>query len=63
MDIESPGCEPKNFGDTARVRESELMIDFSPGYRVYIAIDLDTVDVLLCGGDRTAVSEPFAARE
>src|SRR5215831_13361354 len=61
--LESPGCESRNFGDTVCARESKLRIDFGPGYRVYFAIDIDTVDMLFCGGDKTPCFEACAARE
>ena len=60
--LESPGCESRNFGDTVWATESKLRIDFGPGYRVYFVIDIDTVDVLFCGGDKTACFEACAAR-
>ena len=43
-----------NFGNAEPVGEGvfELKIYYGPGYRVYYALDGDTVVVLLCGGDK-----------
>lgn len=47
-----------NFGDHKGVGEGvyELIIDFGPGYRVYYALDGDTVVILLCGGAKKSQS-------
>lgn len=43
-----------NFGDHKFVRDgvSELRIDAGPGYRVYYALDGETIVLLLGGGDK-----------
>jgi putative addiction module killer protein len=43
-----------NFGVCKRVGSGvmELKIDYGPGYRVYYAIDGETVVLLLIGGDK-----------
>ena len=46
--------EQGNFGKHKGVGEGviELIIDFGPGYRVYVGEDGDQV-ILLCGGDKS----------
>lgn len=43
-----------NFGDHKSCGNGvwELRIDVGPGYRVYYAVDGQTVVLLLCGGDK-----------
>ena len=43
-----------NFGNVRTIGDGvmELKIDFGPGYRVYYALDGETLVVLLCGGDK-----------
>lgn len=43
-----------NFGVHRGVGEgvTELVIDVGPGYRVYYALDGNTIVLLLCGGDK-----------
>lgn len=51
--------ESGNFGDCKAVGSGvwEIRIDFGPGYRIYYALDGDTVIVLLCGGDKATQSK------
>jgi putative addiction module killer protein len=44
-----------NFGDAKNVggKVSELRIDVGPGYRVYLTRTGSTVQLLLCGGDKS----------
>jgi len=47
-----------NFGDCKPVREGvwELRIDLGAGWRVYYAIESNTVVLLLCGGNKRTQS-------
>ncbi len=44
-----------NFSNSKSVGQgvSEHKIDFGPGYRIYYAIDDDTLIILYCGGDKS----------
>jgi putative addiction module killer protein len=44
-----------NFGDAKSVggKVSELRVDVGPGYRVYLTRTGHTVQLLLCGGDKS----------
>lgn len=45
-----------NFSNSKPVGQgvSEHKIDFGPGYRIYYAIDGDTLIILYCGGDKSS---------
>ena len=44
-----------NYGDTKYLGDgiNELRIDFGPGYRVYYTQVMQTIVILLCGGDKS----------
>ena len=52
---ESVGFSLRNKGDTRSVSDgnSELRIDYGPGYRVYYFQAKHEIIVLLCGGDKS----------
>jgi len=55
-----------NLGDCKTVGEGvlELILDFGPGYRVYLGQDGDVLIILLCGGDkRTQARDIRIAKE
>ena len=47
-----------NKGDTGSIGNgvSELRIDYGPGYRVYYTQLMDSLVILLCGGDKSSQS-------
>lgn len=49
------GVELGNFGDAKSVggKVSELRVDVGPGYRIYLTRTGLTVQLLLCGGDKS----------
>ena len=54
-----------NLGDCKPVGEGvfEFVMDFGPGYRVYMGQDGDVLVILLCGGDkRTQPSDIVTAK-
>lgn len=51
--------EDGNFSNAKAVGAgvSEYKIDFGPGYRIYFAMDGETLVILLCGGTKKKQSE------
>lgn len=54
-----------NFGVSKGVGSGvmELKIDYGPGYRVYYAVDGDTVVLLLVGGDKKSQQRDIVAAQ
>ena len=65
IDTRLDRLENGNFGDCERTAEGviELVIDFGPGYRVYVGEDGDDVWVLWAGIKKTQPSDFTRARK